>query len=75
MSKFSVVVALLLASAGCARSDTPTSPNRPRFDTGYIGGGGRAAPTDSTLPSAAPATGYIGGGGLEPPDTTDSSQP
>ena len=49
---------------GCSESNSPTmAPEGPSY-TGYIGGGGRAADSDSTGTSVtSDGTGYIGGGG------------
>ena len=46
--------ALVLLSA-CTDVLSPTLPARPRLDTGWMGGGGRAAGTDSTSAATAPA--------------------
>lgn len=74
MSKRIVTPALVLlvctVAVGCGKSESPLLPSGPAF-TGYIGGGGRAAPTDSTTISTADNTGYIGGGGRAVSDSTN----
>lgn len=67
-----LMVVGLSVVAGCSESSSPTlAPEGPRF-TGYIGGGGRAADSDSTGTSGLSAdnTGYIGGGGRAADSTT-----
>lgn len=62
---------LLLLGSACSPSNTPTSADTeartvyPVFGTGWMGGGGRTTPTDSTSAEATTSggTGWMGGGG------------
>ena len=57
------LLTLSLAVTLAACSETTTfAPDRPQFDSGFIGGGGRSGPT------ATVESGFIGGGGRA--DTT-----
>lgn len=58
--------AVLLLLAACTDPTSPTlAPNEPRLTTGWMGGGGRAAGSDSTgvQGTSDNGTGWMGGGG------------
>jgi hypothetical protein len=60
-----IIAGCCISLAACNDGSSPMlAPDSPSRETGYIGGGGRAAGQDSTTTTdSSDRTGYIGGGG------------
>lgn len=75
-TRFAGAGVLLLLTA-CTDTSSPTlAPSEPRFTTGWMGGGGRAAGSDSTgvQGTSGNDTGWMGGGGRAADSTGVASQ-